>query len=342
MIGYYAHHLGIGHVTRANVIAAATHTPVVGFSTRPAPTSWSGRWVRLPEDFVDLDSSAADVTAGGTLHWVPRWHRGLRTRMGLIGNELTQGEIRVMVVDVSVEVAVLARLFGVPVIAMAQPGNRTDRPHRLAYDLADKLLAPWPLEAAPRWPQRWLEKTVHLGTVSRFDGWTISTPDPGRRVLVLWGSGGLDIGTEDIRAAAAATANWQWNVVGPLATEKVEVELTNLNWCGWLDDVWPELCAADVVVTHAGQNALAEVAAARRPAIVVPQERPHGEQRATAAALRRAGIGVVRPAWPKPGQWPHLLEWTNARGGAAWSRWSPGDGAMRAAAVLDDFVMRSL
>ena len=38
-----------------------------------------------------------------------------------------------------------------------------------------------------------------------------------------------------------------------------------------------------------GQNAIADVAAARRPAVVVPQERPHGEQPATARGAGRRG-----------------------------------------------------
>src|SRR2546430_8048430 len=164
MIGYYAHHLGAGHVHRAAAIAAAVKSPVVGFSTRPAPAGWAGRWIRLPDDSGDVIPSATDdVTARGTLHWVPRGHAGLRNRMGLIGAELAQGEIRVMVVDVSVEVSVFARLYGIPVLVMAQPGDRGDRPHQLCYDLAERLLAPWPAAVRLAWPSRWLDKTVHLG-----------------------------------------------------------------------------------------------------------------------------------------------------------------------------------
>jgi hypothetical protein len=333
MIGYYAHHLGAGHVHRAAAIAAEAKTPVIGFSTKPAPIGWTGRWIQLPDDADVVDPAATDVTAGGTLHWVPRGHAGLRTRMGLIGKELAKGEIRVMVVDVSVEVSVFARLYGIPVVVMAQPGDRDDRPHRLAYDLAEILLAPWPALAASTWPQRWLDKTVHLGALSRFDGRLAAAPEPGRRVLALWGSGGLDISVEDIGAAAAATTEWHWDVLGPPVSGAADQP--NLNWLGWVDDVWARLSATDVVITHAGQNALAEVAAARRPAVVIPQNRPHDEQRATAATLRQAGIAIVAPHWPEPEQWPRLLERAKAHGGTEWSRWSPGDGAARAASVLD-------
>lgn len=328
MIAYYVHHQGSGHLHRAAAIAAATRTPVVGLSGRPAPEGWTGDWVDLP---ADTGGVTTDVTAGGVLHWAPRRHPGLRARMGLIGGVLARA--RLVVVDVSVEVTLLARLHGVPVVVVAQPGDRSDRPHRLAYDLAERLVAPWPARPAPGWPETWVAKTRHVGAVSRFDGRTPAPAGTGRRVLAAWGSGGLDVGPGQLRSAAAATPDWEWDVIGPAAPGGADP--ANLTWSGWAADVWPRLCAADVVVTHAGQNALAEVAAARRPAVVVPQDRPHGEQRATAEALARAGIGTPVGAWPAPADWPGLLDVAARRGGSDWARWSAGDGAERAAAVLD-------
>jgi hypothetical protein len=334
VIAYYVHHHGSGHAHRAAAVAAATRTPVVGLSSRSAPDGWTGEWVDLPSDADGADPSA-DVTAGGVLHWAPTRHAGLRTRMGLIGGVLAGSDL--VVVDVSVEVALLARLHGVPVVVVAQPGDRLDRPHRLAYDLAERLIAPWPPRPAPGWPDAWVAKTVHVGAVSRFDGRRPPTAaGTGRRVLAAWGTGGLDVRPEQLRAAAAATPAWHWDVIGPARPDGADPP--NLTWSGWTADVWPRLCAADVVVTHAGQNALAEVAAARRPAVVVPQDRPHGEQHATARALADAGIGTPVGSWPEPTGWPAVLDAAARRGGSAWARWSTGDGAARAAAVLDELA----
>jgi predicted glycosyltransferase len=332
VIGYYVHHHGHGHLHRAQVIAAACRTEVIGFSGLPKPEGWTGRWVELPSDAGGVH---ADVTAHGTLHWVPRHHPGLAARTGLISAELASGRVRLMVVDVSVEVSVLARLHGVPVVVVAQPGDRTDRPHRTAYDLAERLLAPWPPRPAPDWPAAWTAKTVHLGAVSRFDGRDPVAEPAGRRVLALWGSGGLDVDAATLTATAAACPRWRWQVVGPPPPDRGPADL---DWAGWVEDVWPLLGAADVVVTHAGQNALAEVAAARRPAVVIPQHRPHGEQLATADALRKAGISRVAQSWPDPAWWPALLDDAVRQGGAGWRQWSYGDGAARAAAVLDDLA----
>ncbi|PPK64975.1 glycosyl transferase family 28 [Actinokineospora auranticolor] len=147
----------------------------------------------------------------------------------------------------------------------------------------------------------------------------------------MWGSGGLDVDPRQLRACAAATPEWTWTAMGP---EPVD-ERPNLRWAGWAEDPWDALCAAEVVVTHGGQNAVAEVAAARRAAVVVPQARPFGEQRTTAAVLSRARLAVVAPRWPEPARWPELLRRARERGGDGWQRWSPGDGAARAAAELD-------
>lgn len=331
MIAYYVHHQGSGHVHRAASIAAAARTPVVGLSGRPRPAGWAGDWVDLPDDSDGVDAPSRDVTAGGTLHWVPRRHAGLAERMRRVSETVARASL--VVVDVSVEVALLARLHGVPVVVVAQPGERTDRPHRTAYDLAERILAPWPVRPADGWPDEWVSRTVHLGALSRFDAHPAPAAGDPCRVLVLWGRGGIDVGPDRIAAAAAATPGHRWVVAGPHPGPGDWP--ANLTWLGWVDDVWAELSAAGVVVTHAGQNALAEVAAARRPAVVVPQRRPFGEQDATAAALARAGIAEPTGAWPEPAGWPALLDRAAQRGGAGWEAWSTGTGAARAAALLD-------
>jgi hypothetical protein len=269
------------------------------------------------------------VTAGGRLHWAPVRHAGLRGRMAMIAQWIAATSPRLLVSDVSVEVALLARLLGTPTAVVAMRGERTDAPHRMAYDLADLLLAPWPAELPePGWPEHWQAKTVHTGAFSRFDG--RPRPAPARRrtdrprpqrVLLLMGSGGTDVSAGEISAAQAATPGWQWTTLGGPEG-------------GWSTDPWPALCAAEVVVTHAGQNALAECAAARRPAVVVPQERPFGEQAATGRALARGRLAAVAHRWPEPGEWPALLEQARADGGDRWSQWAPGDGAARAARAL--------
>ena len=324
MIGWYAHHQGQGHVSRLTAVCAHLQTAVVGLSSLPKPIGWQGDWVRLARDHDPVPTPLEDVTAHGVLHWAPRRHAGLSARMATLAGWIARERPAALVVDVSVEVALLARLCGTPVVVVALPGERTDRTHLAAYDLADALLAPWPLEShATDWPESWRAKTWAVGALSRFDG----RPRPpaaanrrDRRVLLLWGAGGRDVDDASVEAARRSTPGWEWTERSPEHPSP---------------DLWAELCAADVVVTHAGQNAVADVAAARAPAVVIAQRRPFGEQAATAMALSRLGIADGHTSWPAADHWPDVLESAHRRGGRSWSRWSSGHGARDAAAHLD-------
>lgn len=328
MIGYYAHHRGAGHLTRMRSIASALEQPLWGLSSAAPPAGWDGGWTTLARDDDPHPSALADrdPTAHGVLHWAPTHHEGLARRSAQIARWTAEERPRALVVDVSVEVTLLARLCGVPTVVVAMPGLRDDRPHRLAYDTAEALLAPWPRGAHDlHWPDRWFAKAWFVGGISRFDdrrpaGGTLSPGDTGT-VLVLWGAGGHTTTTAQVEQARAATPGWTWVERSPGR--------------GASDDLWADLQAADVVVTHAGQNAVAEVAAARRPAVVVAQPRPHDEQVATARRVDDWRIAVGCASWPSAHEWPELLDRALARGGQRWSRWSTGDGAAQAAAHLD-------
>jgi hypothetical protein len=70
--------------------------------------------------------------------------RNARFADGLIAERIHTARPSAMVVDVSVEVIAFARLMGVRVITLLQPGSRADPAHQLGYALAEELIAPWP------------------------------------------------------------------------------------------------------------------------------------------------------------------------------------------------------
>ncbi|RKQ36250.1 glycosyltransferase [Kocuria tytonis] len=338
MIGYYVHHHGLGHRNRATQIARELTVAVTGFSTLDRPADWPGEWVQLPPDVTEHPS---DPTASGVLHWAPLGHPGHRERMGIMAQWLCH-DLDLMVTDTSAEVTLLARLMGVPTVVMAMRGDRTDRTHRAAYDAATALIAPWSRETAETyWPEDWNRKTTFTGAISRFDVPTAAARGTGpagvgpavtssegagsavegeNTVLVLWGRGGTAVGEDDLAAARAATPGWTWTVRTPDNPSP---------------DLWRELHEATVVVSHGGNNAVAELSAARAHAVVVAQPRPHDEQTATVAALDRAGICVGLPEWPAPERWPGLLDRALLLGGDRWRTWRHGDGAHRAARAME-------
>lgn len=334
MIGYYVHHVGHGHVHRGTAVAQAlvalTGEPVTGFSTLPAPPGWPGPWVQLEPD--DGDVGPVDRTARDRLHWAPLGHRGLRSRMAEIASWLRHVSPRVFVVDVSVEVAVLVRLHGIPVVTVVQPGERGDDAHQLGFDLADALVGCWPPEATTMLrgvPPYVRGRVQPVGAVSRFAVAAAREASTGpRRVVLLSGSGGSVLDQDGLDAARAQTPGWQWQILDPRLGE-------------WVEEPYAELLAADVVITHAGQNALAEVAASRTPALVVPQPRPHEEQRTTADVLARGPWpAVVTDEWPGH-DWSGLLERAAALPGEDWAGWCDGHGADRFAAVVASVALPS-
>lgn len=320
MIGYYVHHVGRGHLRNATCIAAALDGEVTALSSLPPPDGWAGPWIRLERD--DSGPPARYPTAHGRLHWAPVLDPGLAARMARIAEWIHAARPTALVVDVSVEVAVFARLMGVPVVVQALPGDRSDAAHQLGYSLADAILAPWPdLGGMARDLRPWADRTHHVGGLSRFTGRpTTAVPRARPRVLVLQGDGGTSVGPAEVAAAAVATPDWDWHRLGPGS---------------WSEDPWPELCAADVVVTHAGLGALADVAAAGRPAVVIPEDRPHDEQRTTAGALAQVGVAVTSDHWPDASRWPDLLARALAVGGSGWQRWGTDGAAERAARIIE-------
>ncbi|TGO04882.1 glycosyltransferase [Serinibacter arcticus] len=321
-IGWYVHHHGSGHLVRFLAIRPHLDADVVVFSSRPAPPELPARtrWVALDRDDdvrTDRDGVALDPhdlrrsrpTAGGALHWAPLHHAGHAARLATIAAVLAEETPSAFVVDVSVEVAVLVRLLGVPLVLMTQPGVRDDAPHALAHRLADAVVATWP---SGRSDPSGLDP-IEVGGISRFDGRPrAGDPVPGR-VLLL---GGGSVGE---RAGVAGVASRDWHRLGGDGP--------------WVEDPWPEICAAEVVVSAAGQNAVADLAAAGARAVVVPEDRPFDEQRATAHELRAAGLAVVVDAWPDDDAWPALLERARQLR-PDWSAWQVAGAAARAAAVV--------
>ena len=84
-----------------------------------------------------------------------------------------------------------------------------------------------------------------------------------------------------------------------------------------------DICAADVVITHAGQSCVADVAAAPRPAIVLPQQRPFDEQHATAETLRRDRLAVATRGWPDARACRYFIGHARASDPSRWERGRP-------------------
>ena len=301
-IGYYVHHHGAGHLARARAIAGAAAGRIVLLGTGIGPLG-----VDLADDQLEasmFDGADGSANRPDALHYAPLDHDGIRSRIATIARWIEAHEPSLLVVDVSVEIAMLARLASVPLVYVRLNGDRTDTPHLEAFRSAAGLLAPFHENLEASSTSSWVrEKTRYLPGIT-------SKPSarPEHRqstILLVVGRGGRPGDGEAIAQAAARCQGWHWRVMGPCSTPRRRP--WNLDLLGWIQYPEQEIADATLVVGAAGDGLVGSILAADRPFICLPEDRPFDEQRATAHGLGAAGAAIVLSHWPKPGRWPTLI-----------------------------------
>lgn len=299
-VGYYVHHHGAGHLSRARVIRDALSVPMVLLGT-----GVGAEGVVLADDRLTDCFDGRDVAEHrpDTLHYAPLDHHGIRSRVAAMARWIAEAQPALMIVDVSVEIAMLARLASVPVLYVRLAGDRTDPAHLEAFRSARALIAPFSasMEApdTPGWVRTKTRYCPGLTAIAHVP----MTDSP--HVLVVAGRGGKAFVGDQIADAARACPEFEWRAVGPV-TEPREMP-ANLTLAGWTDRIDEEIARASVIVGAAGDGLVTAVIAADRPFICIPEDRPYNEQRMMAAALARAGAAVVLSGWPVAAEWRALL-----------------------------------
>ena len=330
VIGWYVHHHGFGHLARFLAVQPHLRTPVVAFSSmaRPAALDPAVEWVALPPDAdaveaadgTVIDPRDAEPTARGALHWAPHDHPGHRARLATIARAASERPLRAFVVDVSAEVVAFARLLGLRTVAVTQPGARTDAPHALAYALADRIVAPWPHGAVPvPGLAEHRDRVIWTGGISRFDGRTPAPSDAARSVLLL----GRVLQAEARASVTALLSGRGWDVTAVGHDDASRVA-----------DPWPLIGRSTVVVSAAGQNSVADLAASGARAVVIAQDRPFDEQRATADALEEWGLARRADADVSAADLVGIIE-RAANDEPDWTRWQVAGAAARMAAAVE-------
>lgn len=335
-IGYYVHHHGDGHRQRALQIANIAPDNFVLLGTGLKGRTGQVRCLELPDDRLnpgtDFDGFDDVSERPNALHYAPVHHAGVRNRVALITSWIAREQPALMVVDVSAEVALLARLAATPTVYVRLCGRRNDPAHLDAFRGASQLLAPFHAglddAATPDWV---LAKTQYFGG---FASPCPIEPASGQTALVVKGKGGGLADGNALADAARATPSWQWRVAGPVSPP--DVPAVNLTLLGWVDDVKGEVSRASVVVGAAGDGLVAQMAAVPRPFICLPEARPFGEQQVKAERLRALGAALVLDAWPDPSRWDTLFSAAQTLGTRRLGQLHVKDGPARAATFLLD------
>ena len=306
-VAYYAHHHGTGHLRHAVAIARLQVVDLlVTGSTEPPGLSDipHTRFTKLTTD-VSPDGDPFPMPPEPFLHYTPTTST-IRDRFSQLHAAWHEFNPQVVIIDVSAEAAVFARLCGYPVLYRRMPGDRSDVAHQTAYAAATGLFAYYPAALEdPAYRDADGGRTQYLGMLEPTGVSTTRTVSAGGKVIAVQTSlGGTGVSVAEIARAARSCTDWQWNVIG-LSSGNADLP-PNVRLLGVLEDPRPELSAADLIITSAGYHAVAAAAAAGRPTVLVPEERPFGEQLAFARALNRSAGIPMAETW-SAAAWPDLL-----------------------------------
>jgi hypothetical protein len=338
-IGYYVHHHGDGHRRRALTLAHANPRIVLlgtGLAGRTGPIPA----IDLPDDRRDARFDGRDGTRRpDALHYAPIDHAGVRDRVAAIARWIAGARPALMVIDVSAEIAMLARLAATPTVYVRLGGIRDDAAHRDAFRGATALLAPFhrdlddpAVSDTVRARTRYAPGLIHRPAQTAVDE---------AMVLVVIGRGGDAPVHGDVWAAAArAVPERRWRVIGPCSPPADTPD--NLALLGWVEDAAAMIAGAGIIIGGAGDGLVGTVLAARRPFVCLPEVRPYDEQVAKARALAACGAAIVCPHSPSAADWPDLLTRATALDPAAIARLDDKHGIDRTASWLSTLADRAI
>ena len=338
-IGYYAHHHGSGHCRQADKLAALLPVNLrkhfivftsLAADTYPFTTVAEEQIVRLtPEDEREdnvLLGRAGEYWQPESLHYSPVGNSDIQTRSWQIISGIKEYKIDLMIVDVSVEVAMLCRVASVPYLYVRLAGIRDDTPHFNAFAGALALLAPYPKALEAHKTKDWLkQKTLYLDFLAGENSKPIhyydflallknlladndanlslngkidlasNTEQKQKIITVIKGYGGHEAIDDKLPELRILQPDALIISLGPIAKDKrsyVDIAMQ-------VPDVSPFIAHSDLLIMACGLNGIAQAYHHDTPLVVLPDQRPHREQEVMAEALIAQGRAM---------SWQHFVK----------------------------------
>ncbi len=318
-IAFYVHHHGAGHLMRCLAISRQLdHCQLTflgsGLAARAGLIPATIQCIHLPMDTpTDQDEHYQPGPPMEALHYAPLNLAGGRQRAQQLTSFFSQHWPLLLVVDVSVEVTLLARLSGIPTIVVRQHGQRGDPAHQLAYQSAQAILAPYSAQLAQP-ADAWLAgKLVYTGGFSRYAPQMPAAAQPNRLGLLV-GAGGTSLDRSFVAYLASRLPRWQLHVIGLLPGPATGDLPANVTIHGLVADPRGLLEPCWLVIGNAGHNTVMEMASLNKRFIAVPEARPFQEQQVKAQLLARLALATVVPvAALYQTDWPALVEQLSRR-----------------------------
>ena len=315
-IAFYVHHHGSGHIMRCLAIAKHLKNCSVTFLgsdlekyAHLIPANI--RCIYLPIDTnLDTNFNTTDNNQVAGLHYAPLNIQGQRERVSQLTLFFKESHPLLLIVDVSVEVAMLARLSGVTYIYIKQHGNRQDIAHEIAYRNAEAIIAPYDAKLEVNTEDWIVEKAFYSGNFSRFTNTFIKPSKVYNNVVtVMIGAGGSSIDSDFIKHLSDTCLNWKFNVVGDLNSSDLLPYAENVTLMRRVDEVREIINSSAIIIGNTGHNTVMEIATMGKPFITIPEERPFEEQAVKAKALEQLDLAtIVEPTELFTTDWPALLD----------------------------------
>ena len=315
-IAIYVHHHGSGHLMRALQLAKAlskNKVILLGSALQNTDTIelQNVELLHLPLDVPETDEQQKTTSqAPDCFHYAPLGLRGIRDRSTMLTNFFKEKYPLLLVVDVSVEVTLLARLCGVPTVVIRQHGDRRDLPHQLAYQSAEIILAPFSREMYLGDKNRDYQKTIFTGGFSRFDHAALEGIPSTSNIGILIGGGGSSINELLVEEMASQLPDYTLHLVGDV---DFKIDFSNVHVYGQVDNPLPILSICNTIIGNTGHNTVMEAASIGSRFIGIPEERPYEEQKQKASSIEgRRGIRIIDAKELQGQNWSQLIQDLNA------------------------------
>lgn len=298
---FYIHHQGAGHITRAVAIANALSTEHIAFMGSDLAKyrhmiPFHVECIHLPMDTATEENEFFEKREVSFLHYAPMNANGLSKRNNIMTTFFVGNPTCILVVDVSVEVTLLARICGVPTVVIRQHGNRNDLPHRLAYESAEMILAPYPKALSSAGQEGiYAGKTFFSGGFSRFTAQQRKQYDnPSQNIAIFIGQGGSVIDKTFVSYLSKQIPHdYTLHILGNIKMEESALENTIFHGnCATPETI---LSTCDVIICSAGHNTVMELGDLRKRMICVPAARAFDEQVVKAELLEHLSLAIVVP-----------------------------------------------
>ena len=292
MIGYYAHQHGSGHCRYGELLANYFQDDLTVFTSYDYQFSEGVHYIKLEDENPDGSTYIQNqMEPPHYLHYSPIGQHSIQKRSLQLLQTIVKRNIKLLIVDVSAEIAALARSSSIPYAYVKLPGDRRDKGHLAAFQGAVFIIAYYPENFEDSNTPEWLRsKTIYLGFHSKnasSEGFGQATSI--ENITVISGKGGNENLKKSLPDIFRRFKNANFKVLGEF---EEPTEFSNVQYKGFVEDLNSYLSESDLVVANCGMNTVSEIVLLKKPFLAIPEKRPFKEQTSLAMKLVQNGLAL--------------------------------------------------